>query len=115
MRKIAWQGLLAGVVCTAIFIAAVGTGIWWKRLHYEEGPSPKVSKEDEQLFDAVMYAFTGIEDNTKGSLIPWQRDAKPKVLEYWTIGKNGIGPHSFVRENWGGERHPHSFVRCGDI
>jgi hypothetical protein len=25
-------------------------------------PSPKLSKEDEQLFDAVMYAFTGIED-----------------------------------------------------
>jgi hypothetical protein len=67
VRKIAWQGLLAGVVCAAIFIAAVGTGISWKRLHYEEGPSLKVSKEDEQLLDAVMYAFTGIEDNRRAS------------------------------------------------
>jgi hypothetical protein len=42
MRKITWQGLLAGV--TVIFIAAVGTAswIWWKRLHYEEGPSLKM-------------------------------------------------------------------------
>jgi hypothetical protein len=29
--------------------------------------SSKLSKEDEQLFDAVMYAFTGIEDNTQDS------------------------------------------------
>jgi hypothetical protein len=39
-----------------------------------------------------MYAFTGIEDNLKDSygLTPWQRTTKPKVFEFWMIGKNGI-------------------------
>lgn len=55
--------------------------------------APKQSKDDEQIFDAVMYAFTGIEDNTKDSygLTTWRRDMKSKVLRLWKIGKNGIG------------------------
>jgi hypothetical protein len=40
-----------------------------------------------------MYFFTGIEDNTNEGvgLTPWRRSAKARVVEYWKIGKNGIG------------------------
>lgn len=56
-------------------------------------PAPKLSKEDEQLFDAVMYAFTGIEDNTRDSygITSWKKEPITNGFRFTTIGKNGIG------------------------
>ncbi len=55
--------------------------------------SPKMSKEDEELFNAVMDAFTGIEDNTKDSygLTPWKKEPTANGFRFTKIGKNGIG------------------------
>jgi hypothetical protein len=54
--------------------------------------SPKLSKEDQQLFDAVMYAFTGIEDNTRDSngLTSWQKEPTANGFRFTKIAKNGI-------------------------
>jgi hypothetical protein len=55
---------------------------------------PKLSQDDEKLFEAVMYLFTGLEDNldeTNGKGMPWQRALEGRRLEYRRIGKNGIG------------------------
>jgi hypothetical protein len=53
----------------------------------------KLTKEDELLFDAVMYAFTGIEDNTRDSygLTSWKRESTANGLRFTKISKNGIG------------------------
>jgi hypothetical protein len=56
--------------------------------------APKLSQEDERLFEAVIYLFTGLEDNldeTDGKGMPWQRAAKGRGIEYWRVGRNGIG------------------------
>ncbi|WP_315828599.1 MULTISPECIES: hypothetical protein [unclassified Bradyrhizobium] len=55
---------------------------------------PKLSQDDEKLFEAVMYLLTGLEDNldeTDGKGMPWQRELKGRRVEYWHISKNGIG------------------------
>lgn len=56
--------------------------------------TPKLSQEDEKLFEAVMHLFTGLEDNlndTDGKGMSWQRAVKGRSVEYWRVGKNGIG------------------------
>jgi hypothetical protein len=60
--------------------------------------SPKLSNEDEQLFDAVMYAFTGIEDNTRDieqnpdpyGLTAWKKEPTANGFRFTMIGRNGI-------------------------
>jgi len=55
--------------------------------------TPKLSQDEEKLLDAVIYLFTGLEDNlddTNGNGMPWQRAVRGRNLEYWRIGKNGI-------------------------
>ncbi len=42
--------------------------------------TPKLSQEDEKLFEAVMYLFTGLEDNlddTNGKGMPWHHKGTP--------------------------------------
>ena len=57
---------------------------------YESTPS--LNQDEEKLFDAVMYLFTGIEDNTPdGDARYWHRTIKGRALELWTISKNGMG------------------------
>jgi hypothetical protein len=53
-----------------------------------------LSQDDQKFLDAVMYFFTGLEDNldeTDGKGMPWQRAVKGRSIEYWRIGRNGIG------------------------
>jgi hypothetical protein len=54
---------------------------------------PKLSKEEIELLDAVTFALTGIENNTKESygLTPWIRQVAGRTVEFGLIGKNGIG------------------------
>jgi hypothetical protein len=57
---------------------------------YESAPT--LSQDEEKLFDAVMYLFTGIEDNTvDGDSTLWRRTVKGRTVEYAHIGRNGIG------------------------
>ena len=53
----------------------------------------KLSKDEEQVLDAMMFLFSGIEDNTKDDwgLTPWRREVKGRSIEFWKLGKNGIG------------------------
>jgi hypothetical protein len=54
---------------------------------------PKLSIDEEKLLEAVMYLFTGLEDNLDepdGKGMPWQRALNGRNLEYWKISKNGI-------------------------
>lgn len=54
---------------------------------------PKLSIDEEKLLEAVMYLFTGLEDNLDepdGKGMPWQRALNGRNLEYWRISKNGI-------------------------
>ncbi len=55
--------------------------------------SPKLSKDEEEVLDAMMFLFTGIEDNTKDDwgLTPWRREVKGRSIEFTKLGKNGIG------------------------
>jgi hypothetical protein len=57
-----------------------------------EPAAPKLSKEDERILDAMMFLFSGIEDNTKDDygLTPWQREVKGRSIEFSMIGKNGM-------------------------
>jgi hypothetical protein len=52
----------------------------------------KLSKEEEQVLDAMMFLFSGIEDNTKdeGGLTPWRREVKGRSIEFSKLGKNGF-------------------------
>ncbi|WP_316229611.1 hypothetical protein [Bradyrhizobium sp. SZCCHNR1070] len=57
-------------------------------------PSAKLSKDEQQLLDAVMFLFTGLEDNTKVGSGPetWRREVKERTVEFSTIRENkGIG------------------------
>jgi hypothetical protein len=53
----------------------------------------KLSKEEAELLDAVMFALTGIEDNLteKDKSEPWKRQVIGRTIEFAQIGKNGIG------------------------
>lgn len=53
----------------------------------------KLSKEEIELLDAVTFALTGIEDNTKEKygLTPWIREVVGRNIEFGLISKNGIG------------------------
>ncbi|QOZ20828.1 hypothetical protein XI02_42175 [Bradyrhizobium sp. CCBAU 21365] len=56
--------------------------------------SPKLSKNEEGLLEAVVYLFTGLEDNAGdryGLKILWQRSVKGRTIEYRRVSKNGIG------------------------
>jgi len=55
-------------------------------------PVAKLSKEEEQVLDAMMFLFSGIEDNTKDDwgLTPWRREVKGRSIEFSKLGKNGI-------------------------
>ncbi len=57
-----------------------------------DAPAPKLSKEEEQVLDAMMFLFSGLEDNTKDDygLTPWKREAKGRNVEFTKIGENGI-------------------------
>jgi hypothetical protein len=47
----------------------------------------KLSKEEEQVLDAMMFLFSGIEDNVKnGGLTPWRREVKGRSVEYSSVG-----------------------------
>jgi hypothetical protein len=52
----------------------------------------KLSKEEEQVLDAMMFLFSGIEDNTKDDwgLTPWRREVNTRGIEFSKLGKNGI-------------------------
>jgi hypothetical protein len=58
----------------------------------------------------MLHVFTGIEDNTEDnfSLTPWHSNAKPRVFEYWKIGKNGIG---FSDDEGNRTTHDSTYVR----
>jgi hypothetical protein len=59
--------------------------------------TPKLTEADEKIFEAVIYLFTGLEDNldeTDGKGMPWQRAVKGRSIEYWRVGKNGISMSS---------------------
>jgi hypothetical protein len=54
---------------------------------------PKLTVDDEKLLEAVMYLFTGLEDNldeTDGKGMPWQRAVDGRNLKYWRVNTNGI-------------------------
>lgn len=54
---------------------------------------PKLSIDDEKVLEAVMYLFTGLEDNlneTDGKSMPWQRAVNGRNLEYWKVSTNRI-------------------------
>jgi hypothetical protein len=73
----AWTGMLFGaLILAACFDSA-----------------SKLSREEEQVLDAMMFLFSGIEDNTKddGGLAPWRREVKGRSIEFSKLGKNGIG------------------------
>jgi hypothetical protein len=55
-------------------------------------PASKLSKEEELVLDAMMFLFTGIEDNTedKWGLTPWRREVKGRSIEFSELAKNGI-------------------------
>jgi hypothetical protein len=62
-------------------------------LHEQPCETSSMSKEDELLYDAVMYAFTGIEDNTKDSygLTAWKKESTENGFRFTKISENGIG------------------------
>jgi hypothetical protein len=74
---------------------------------------PKLSQDEEKALDAVMYLFTGLEDNlddTDGKGMPWQRGVKGRNLEYWRISPNfGLSSRRLVIN----DRHdlPSQFLR----
>ena len=72
--------VLIGLLCCAVLAACF------------KSSTPKMSKEDELLFDAVMYAFTGIEDNAKElyALTSWKKEPAANGFRFTMIGKNGI-------------------------
>jgi hypothetical protein len=60
--------------------------------------SSKLSKDEEQTLDAMMFLFSGIEDNVKdGGRTPWRREAKGRSIEFsrvdclWAEGCTRIG------------------------
>jgi hypothetical protein len=64
----------------------------------------KLSKEEEQVLDAMMFLFSGIEDNTKDDtgLTPWRREVKGRSIEFSKLGKNGISTsdEEYNRKIW---------------
>ena len=54
---------------------------------------PKLTKDEAQLLDAMMFVLEGKEDNTKDDygLTPWRREVIGTVVELSKLGKNGIG------------------------
>jgi hypothetical protein len=52
----------------------------------------KLTKDEEQLLDAMMFLFSGIEDNSKDSenAAPWRREVKGHSIEFSSIGENHI-------------------------
>ncbi|SNT61648.1 hypothetical protein SAMN05216374_5948 [Tardiphaga sp. OK246] len=54
--------------------------------------SPQLSKEEEQLLDAMMFLFTGIEDNARDEvgLTSWRRDRSRRALEFAKVGRNRV-------------------------
>jgi hypothetical protein len=52
----------------------------------------KLSNDEEQVLDAMMFLFSGIEDNTKDDwgLTPWRREVRGRSIEFSKLGKNGI-------------------------
>jgi hypothetical protein len=48
------------------------------------GSPSNLSKDEEQVLDATMFLFTGIEDNTKDDvgLTPWRREVKGRSIEF---------------------------------
>jgi hypothetical protein len=70
-----------GILCGAALLAACSDS------------ATKLSKDEEQVLDAMMFLFSGIEDNTKDDtgLTPWRREVKGRSIEFSKLGKNGIG------------------------
>ncbi|WP_316214901.1 hypothetical protein [Bradyrhizobium sp. SZCCHNR2035] len=78
------------------------------------GCKQELSKEKAELMDAVMFALYNIEENGKGrsgEQEPLQRRVVNQSIEFWRIGRNGIGTSSdeinqkirnsaFVRYKW---------------
>jgi hypothetical protein len=64
----------------------------------------KLSNEEEQVLDAMMFLFSGIEDNTKddSGLTPWRREVKGRGIEFSKLGKNGISTsdEEYNRKIW---------------
>jgi hypothetical protein len=57
-------------------------------------PAHTLSKDEEQILDAVMFLFTGVEDNTQVGSSPqtWRREVTGRSIEFSTITENkGIG------------------------
>src|ERR1700722_207936 len=55
--------------------------------------SDKLPKEEADLLDAMMFVWTGIEDNTKENygLGPWRRKVTGRSIEFSILRRNGIG------------------------
>jgi hypothetical protein len=70
-----------GTLCGAALLAACSDSV------------AKLSKDEEQVLDAMMFLFSGIEDNTKDDkgLTPWRREVKGRSIEFSKLGNNGIG------------------------
>ncbi|WP_338834117.1 hypothetical protein [Bradyrhizobium septentrionale] len=61
------------------------------------GCKQELSKEKGELMDAVMFALYNIEENSKGRTgeqSPLQRQIVDQSIEFWRIGRNGIGTSS---------------------
>src|SRR5437870_3212184 len=86
MRR-AWTGMLLGTAMVAgCFESATNDSA-------TKDSVAKLSKEEEQVLDAMMFLFSGIEDNTKDDtgLTPWRREVKGRSIEFSKLGKNGFG------------------------
>jgi hypothetical protein len=72
--------------------------------------TPKLSKDEEHLLDAVTYFFTGLEDNFTDGVgrSPWQREVKGRGIEFSRVSRNGIGSSS---EEFNRKTRPSKYVR----
>lgn len=77
--KSVWRAWI-GMLCVAAMLAACNDS------------ASKLSKEEEQVLDAMMFLFSDIEDNTAGT---WRREVKGRSIEFSMIGENGIGTSNY--------------------
>jgi hypothetical protein len=75
MRR-AWIGVL---ICIGALVAC-------------SDQTPKLSNEEVELLDAVIFALDGVEDNSieKFRLVPWKRLVVGRTIEFSTLGNSSI-------------------------
>ena len=72
--------------------------------------SDKLSKEEADMLDAVIFALDGVEDNAreKHRLVPWKREITGRTIEFETLGRNSYG---FSDDETNAKTKNSSFVR----